>query len=107
MLTTGRSSTKTAYYISNIPFTNREVELFAAIRYHWSVEVYHHVRDVTFAEDAARTTCRKQSHVFTLLVSTAIRLIKKLKPTNIRAALERFADLPHACRDALRQMRVL
>lgn len=106
-LATGDSSTKTAFYISNLPFADREVELFEAIRGHWSVEVYHHVRDVTFAEDSTRTVSRKQAHIFTLLVSTAIRLIQKLKPSNIRAALERFADVPHACRDALRQLRVL
>lgn len=44
------------YYVSNQVVVNQRQadELFDAIRGHWSVEVMHHKRDVTFSESDRR-----------------------------------------------------
>jgi len=104
---TGQRVHKISYYISNLPAHQHAVELFSAVRNHWSVEVYHHMRDVTFAEDSVRMRHANQAHVFSLLVSAALQLVQQLKPTNLRALLEKFADVPAACYQALRRLRFL
>ena len=50
---TGKESEETSYYLSNEK--GKMNELCAAVRAHWQVEVNHHRRDVTFAEDRLRT----------------------------------------------------
>lgn len=50
-------SLEVSYFVSNAQPASQlqAVELFAAIRQHWCVEVMHHQRDVTLAEDNLRT----------------------------------------------------
>lgn len=50
----GHQSIETAYYMSNGAIQNSH-EYFNAIRNHWSVEVYNHIRDVSLQEDQLRT----------------------------------------------------
>lgn len=56
-LTGGRTSTQTAFYISNGKYEETE-DYFGAIRNHWAVEVNNHIRDVTLNEDNLRTKKR-------------------------------------------------
>jgi len=54
VLSTGKQSDETAYYISNGRMDKKE-DYFGAIRAHWAVEVNNHVRDVTLKEDHLKT----------------------------------------------------
>ncbi|WP_442877659.1 ATP-binding cassette domain-containing protein [Dactylosporangium sp. AC04546] len=54
-LTTGRWSTVTVYAVTNLTAGQATpAELAGWLRGHWTIEVLHHVRDVTFAEDASQ-----------------------------------------------------
>lgn len=56
-LTTDKTSTETAFYLSNGKYDKTE-DYFGAIRNHWAVEVNNHIRDVTLNEDNLRTKKR-------------------------------------------------
>ena len=62
-------SQETSYYVSNAnPASQAEAEeLFDAIRQHWLVEVMHHYRDVTLAEDGLRTKIQGVSRLMSSL----------------------------------------
>ena len=92
-------SQETSYYVSNArPATQAEAEeLFDAIRRHWLVEparraVDHHYRDVTIAEDALRTRSNTVSRLMSSLRTMAVKMLKRLKPKNMVAQIEAFAD---------------
>jgi predicted transposase YbfD/YdcC len=51
---TGRTSRQTVYAITSLTSADATArDLARLIREHWSIEAHHHVRDVTFGEDAA------------------------------------------------------
>jgi len=54
VLKTNESSEEVSYYISNGK-SDEALELFEAIRSHWSIEVNNHYRDVSLREDDFRT----------------------------------------------------
>lgn len=87
-------SHETRYYVSNArPADQAEAEeLFDAIRQHWLIEVTHHHRDVTLAEDELRTKSQAVSRLMCSLRTLAVNLLKKLKPKNMAAQIDEFAD---------------
>ncbi|MFD7124948.1 ISAs1 family transposase [Streptomyces anulatus] len=53
-LTGGRESRETVYAVTSLDaHQTTPAELAAAVRGHWAVEALHHVRDVTYAENAS------------------------------------------------------
>ena len=86
----GIVSEKVSYFVSNVKPASQPqaVELFAAIRQHWCVEVMHHKRDVSLAEDSLRTGKADVSR----LVGSLHMLIIKLLVKNMAAQLDTFAD---------------
>jgi predicted transposase YbfD/YdcC len=51
---TGRTSRQTVYAVTSLTSADATAQdLARLIREHWSIEAHHHVRDVTFGEDAA------------------------------------------------------
>ncbi|MGW6753168.1 hypothetical protein [Streptomyces sp. NPDC055006] len=50
---TGRVETKTVYAVTSLAPGQADPARLAELG-HWSVEALHHVRDVTFCEDASR-----------------------------------------------------
>ena len=51
---TGRTSRQTIYAITSLTSADATAEdLARLVREHWSIEAHHHVRDLTFGEDAA------------------------------------------------------
>ena len=51
---TGKATRQTVYAITSLASADATVrDLPRLIREHWSVEAHHHVRDVTFGEDAS------------------------------------------------------
>lgn len=83
-----------SYFVSNCqPTTQPEAdELFDALRQHWRIEVMHHRRDITLAEDELRTGSQAISRLMSSLRSLVINLLRRLKPKNMVAQLEEFAD---------------
>ncbi|HEY8987044.1 MAG TPA: ISAs1 family transposase [Streptomyces sp.] len=52
---TGKTTIKTIYAVTSLPAGQATpAQLAALIRGHWSIEALHHIRDVTFAEDASQ-----------------------------------------------------
>ncbi|CAG6398485.1 hypothetical protein SCOCK_70169 [Actinacidiphila cocklensis] len=52
---TGKVQTKTVYAVTSLsPEQARPTQLAQLVQNHWSVEALHHVRDVTYSEDASR-----------------------------------------------------
>lgn len=87
-------SQETCCYVSNaLPADQAGAdELFDAIRGHWLIEVMHHQRDVTLAEDEMRTEIQSVSRIMSSLRTLAVNLLKRLKPKNMAAQIDEFAD---------------
>lgn len=82
-------------------------ELFDAIRQHWRIEAMHHRRDVTLAEDALRTASQAISWLMSSLRTLTINLLKRVKPKNMAALIEEFADKFHTLIQFMTQELVL
>ena len=52
----------------------------------------HHYRDVTLAEDRLKTKSQAVSRPMSSLRTLAINLLKRLKPKNMAAQIDEFAD---------------
>ena len=110
-LATQKMTSETAYYISNQALGRdpqaQAMELTGAIREHWHVESDNWMRDVTVEEDHIKTTSANQAQIMGSLRSLALRLLRRCKMTNFRAALEDFADCPSRFEALLRQVNFL
>jgi predicted transposase YbfD/YdcC len=58
-------------------------ELADIIRGHWHIEVLHHIRDVTFKEDASRIRAGAGARVMATIRNLVISLLKRAGYTNI------------------------
>lgn len=87
-------SNETSYYISNQKLEQHTTddELFHAIREHWNVETNNHIRDVTFREDDLKTKYQSMARNMATCRTALLNLLYQLKPKNIKAQLEEFAD---------------
>src|SRR3989440_9358463 len=94
--------TVTVYAITSLtpPQANPAV-LADYIRGHWSVEVLHHVRDVTYGEDASQVRTGKAPHAMATLRNLTIGILRAAGHTNIAKALR------HNARDAFRPLQLL
>ena len=104
-----RLSEEVSYFLSNSQPTSQPEadELFDAIRHHWRVEVMHHVRDVTFAEDGFRAGSQLINRLMSSLRSLTINLLRRAKPKNMAAQLDEFADKFHTLIEFMTQQLVL
>ena len=71
------------------------------IRGHWGIEALHHIRDITFAEDASQTRTATTPRAMASLRNLAIGILRAHGHRNIAAALRRNA------RDATRVLPLL
>lgn len=84
--TTGKTTIKTIYaVISLAPEQATASQLAELIRGHWQVEALHHVRDVTFAEDASHVRTGTAPPAMATFRNLAIGLIRQAGWTNIAA----------------------
>ena len=67
-------------------------ELCEAIRGHWRMETMHYRRDVILSEDALRTGKTEISRLVSSLRTLTMNLLYRLKPKNMAAQLDDFAD---------------
>jgi hypothetical protein len=67
------------------------------LRGHWAVEALHHLRDVTFAEDASQVRSGSGSgpHVMATPRNLVIGVLCRAGSVNVAAALRRHARDPH------------
>jgi predicted transposase YbfD/YdcC len=98
-----------SYFLSNAHPTSlaQAEELFNAIRQHWRVEVMHHVRDVTLAEDALQSRSQAISRLMSSLRTLTLNLLRRAKPKNMAAQLDSFADKFHSLIEFMTQQMVL
>jgi predicted transposase YbfD/YdcC len=89
-LATGRWSTVTVYAITNLSAAQAApADLADWLRGHWAIEILHHIRDTTYAEDASRLRTGNAPRVMATLRNTAISLLRLAGITTIAKALRR------------------
>ncbi|SDI50983.1 ISAs1 family transposase [Nonomuraea jiangxiensis] len=92
---TGKTTIVTIYAITSLPPGRvTHPQLAALIRGHWSVEVLHHTRDVTYREDASRVRTGTAPRIMASLRNLAIGLARLIGWTNIAAATDHYRSHP-------------
>lgn len=93
---TGASVAEIAYAVTSLPPERANpLQLLTLWREHWHIEnKLHHVRDVTFGEDAATVRTGVGPQVLATLRNAAIGLLRLAGETNIAAACRRYAAQP-------------
>jgi predicted transposase YbfD/YdcC len=88
----GRTSYQAMLYVTSLTADQASpADLLAYVRGHWSVEVLHWIRDVTYHEDACHARTGNAPRVAATLRNTAISLLRISGTTNIAAALRHNA----------------
>jgi predicted transposase YbfD/YdcC len=91
-----RWQTVTVYAITSLGFAQASpARLADLLRGHWAIEALHHLRDVTFAEDASQLRTGAGPHVMATLRNLVIGVLSRAGPVNLAAALRRHARDPH------------
>lgn len=89
----GIGTKEVAYAITDLtPEQAGPLQLATAAREHWGIEAMHHIRDVTWAEDASRIRTGTTPRVMASLRNLALALLKLLGWTNIAAATDHMRD---------------
>ncbi|MFE4775770.1 ISAs1 family transposase [Streptomyces sp. NPDC056713] len=92
---TGKVQTKTVYAITSLtPDQANPSQLAELIENHWSVEALHHVRDVTYGEDASRIRTGTAPRAMATMRNLAIGLMRQAGWTNISAAIDHYRSHP-------------
>ena len=92
---TGKVGTKTVYAVTSLaPEQVTPTQLAQLVQGHWSVEALHHVRDVTYREDASRLRTGTAPRAMATLRNLAIALIRQAGWTNIAAAADHYRSRP-------------
>jgi len=94
-LHTNRWRVVTVYAVTSLPFElARPARLADLLRGHWAIEALHHIRDVTFAEDASQVRTGSGPSVMAALRNLTIGVLCRAGPTNLAAALRHHARDP-------------
>jgi predicted transposase YbfD/YdcC len=98
----GKWRTVTVHAVTSLAFGQATAaELAGWIRGHWQIEALHHIRDVTYAEDASQVRTRSGPQVMATLRNLAITLFRQAGHANIAAACR------HHARSAIRPLAIL
>ncbi|OEJ23184.1 transposase [Streptomyces agglomeratus] len=90
--TTGKISLKTIYAVTSLAAEQAPPARVAQlIRGHWTVEALHHIRDVTFAEDASQLRTGNAPQAMATYRNLAIGALRLAGVRNIAAGLRRTA----------------
>jgi Transposase DDE domain len=101
-LTGGRWRTITVYAITSLDAHQASpAQLAAWIRGHWQIEALHHIRDVSYGEDASQIRTGSGPQTMATLRNLAISILKITGHTSIAAACR------HHARDATRTLSTL
>ena len=94
--------TITVYAVTSLTVTQASASQLAEwIRGHWRIEALHHIRDVTYREDASQVRTRNGPRVMATLRNLAIAIMKMAGAANIAATCR------HHARDAARTLAAL
>ncbi|MEU6201812.1 ISAs1 family transposase [Streptomyces sp. NPDC047061] len=86
-----RRTRETVYAVTSLDTHQASpADLGGYVRGHWGVEALHHVRDVTFAEDASSVRTGTAPRAMATLRNLAIGLIRQAGWTNIAAATDHY-----------------
>ncbi|MFI7151817.1 ISAs1 family transposase [Nonomuraea sp. NPDC050022] len=92
---TGKTTIVTIYAVTSLPpGRTTHAHLATLIRGHWSVETLHHIRDVTYREDASRVRTGTAPRIMAGLRNLAIGLARLIGWTNIAAATDYYRSHP-------------
>ena len=98
----GRTSITTVYAVTSLSADQTSpTQLATLIRDHWRIEAPHHVRDVTFAEDASRLRTGNAARAMATCRNLAIGALHLSGATSIAAGLR------HNARDPARPLALL
>ncbi|WP_432159080.1 MULTISPECIES: hypothetical protein [unclassified Streptomyces] len=90
-----RESRETIYAVTSLDaHQTTPAELAAAVRGHWAVEALHHVRVVTYAEDASTLHTSTAPRAMATFRNLAIGLLKTLGAVNIAKTTRAIRDQP-------------
>jgi predicted transposase YbfD/YdcC len=90
-----RWQTVTVYAITSLGFEQASpARLADLLRGHWAIEALHHLRDVTFCEDASQVRTGASPSVMACLRNLVIGVLCRAGPVNVAAALRRHARDP-------------
>jgi len=91
-LHTRRWRTVNVYVVTSLPHARASpARLADLIRGHRGIEALHHLRDVTFAEDASQVRTGAGPHIMATLRNLIIGVLCQAGPVNLAAALRRHA----------------
>jgi predicted transposase YbfD/YdcC len=94
--------TVTVYAVTSLTVTQASPgQLAEWIRGHWLIEALHHIRDVTYREDASQVRTRNGPRVMATLRNLAIAILKMAGAASIAATCR------HHARDAARTLATL
>jgi hypothetical protein len=86
----------TVYAITSLSFQQaRPARLADLLRGHWQIEALHHLRDVTFAEDASQVRTGAAPNVMATLRNLVVGVLCRGGPVNLASELRRHARDPH------------
>ena len=98
----GKWRTVTVYAITSLAVIQATpAQLAGWIRGHWQIEALHHIRDVTYGEDASQARTGSAPQVMATLRNLAIAILKPAGHPSIAAACR------HHSRDATRTLATL
>ncbi|MFK4227968.1 ISAs1 family transposase [Streptomyces sp. NPDC019890] len=99
---TGKISIKSVYAVTSLTAERApRAELARLIRNHWKIEALHHVRDVTFAEDASHLRTGSAPRAMATWRNPAIGALRLAGKSSIASGLR------HNARDASRPLALL
>jgi predicted transposase YbfD/YdcC len=102
LLSCGKWHAITVYAITSLSVIQAApAQLAAWIRGHWQIEALHHIRDVSYAEDASQIRTGSGPRVMATLRNLAIAILKPAGHPSIAAACR------HHARDATRTLTTL
>jgi hypothetical protein len=94
-----RWSTETGYAVTSLAASQATpAQLAGWVRGHWGIEALHHIRDVTYAEDASQIRTGNSPQVMATLRNLGIEILKPAGHASIAAACRYHA------RDATRTL---
>jgi predicted transposase YbfD/YdcC len=94
-LASRRWRTQTVYAITSLSAAQASpARLADHLRGHWGIEALHHVRDVTFAEDASQVRTGAAPNAMAALRNLVIGVLSRAGPVNVAATLRRHAHDP-------------
>jgi predicted transposase YbfD/YdcC len=90
-----RFKTVTVYAVTSLTHVQAgPARLADLLRGHWAIEALHHIRDVTYAEDASQVRSGSSPHVMATLRNLVIGVLSRAGPVNLAAALRHHARDP-------------